>query len=648
MLDVSGSSRSLFRSGAYQVLIDRFVAAALLFDDNGTLDTWLFDHRLHEAEAITMANREGWTDRQLARKDIWGMTEYAKPIDKIADGLSRGGRMPTYVAFITDGANHDKRDTTKAIQRASGLPAFFQFMAIGKANDFPFLQRLDELTGREIDNAGFFAINDPQGISDDEFYDKVMIEFPAWLEAARRAGILQRDELVQERGRLPDLSAAASPTPTATGSAIWAGSSARLDHLAELGRRRALALADLPLAAGRRGLRHQRLPGHRAGVRDARAVRRAAGGRARARDEADHGPGRQPHLRRAPVVRGVALLGRRPSATGTGGAPTPPNDWRSFFSGPAWELDEATGEYYLHLFSRKQPDLNWENPEVRAAIYSMMRWWLDRGVDGFRMDVINLISKPPGLPDGDAVALNAHGPRLHEFLQEMHREVFAGRDGLLTVGEMPGVTRRGGAAVHRPGARARSTWSSSSSTCSSTRGRRRSGTCHPLRLLDLKASLGRWQDGLADVGWNSPLLEQPRPAAGGLALRRRRRAPRGRGEDARHGPAPAPRDAVRLPGRGARDDERAVGDDRGLPRHRVAQPLPRGGGRRAQSPDDVLLALRTMGRDNARTPMQWTAGPHAGFTTGEPWLPVNPNHVDDQRRGRAREPGLGLPPLPAR
>ena len=190
VLDVSGSSRSLFRSGAYQELIDRFVAAALLFDDNGTLDTWLFDHRLHEAEAITMANREGWTDRQLSRKDIWGMTEYAKPIDKIADGLQRGSRMPTYVAFITDGSNHDKRDTQKAIQRAASLPAFFQFMAIGKESDFPFLQRLDELTGREIDNAGFFAIGDPKGISDDEFYDKVMIEFPAWLEAARRTGIL--------------------------------------------------------------------------------------------------------------------------------------------------------------------------------------------------------------------------------------------------------------------------------------------------------------------------------------------------------------------------------------------------------------------------------------------------------------------------
>jgi stress response protein SCP2 len=190
VLDVSGSSRSLFRSGAYQELIDRFVAAALLFDDNGTLDTWLFDHRLHEAESITMANRDGWTDRQLKRKDIWGMTEYAKPIDRIADGLMRGSRMPTYVAFITDGANHDRRETTKALQRASSLPAFFQFMAIGSERDFPFLQRLDELTGREIDNAGFFALTDPKRISDDEFYDKVMIEFPAWLTAARRAGIL--------------------------------------------------------------------------------------------------------------------------------------------------------------------------------------------------------------------------------------------------------------------------------------------------------------------------------------------------------------------------------------------------------------------------------------------------------------------------
>src|SRR5690242_19738736 len=132
------------------------------------------------------------------------------------------------------------------------------------------------------------------------------------------------------------------------------------------------------------------------------------------------------------------------------GSPTAPNNWESFFSGPAWELDEVSGEYYLHLFSRKQPDLNWENPEVREAVYSMMRWWLDRGVDGFRMDVINMISKdvalpdghlPPGQPLGDGSPYFLGGPRIHDYLQEMHRAVFAGRDAqLLTVGEMPGVT----------------------------------------------------------------------------------------------------------------------------------------------------------------------------------------------------------------
>jgi oligo-1,6-glucosidase len=113
-------------------------------------------------------------------------------------------------------------------------------------------------------------------------------------------------------------------------------------------------------------------------------------------------------------------------------------------------LDEATGEYYLHLFSRKQPDLNWENPQVRQAVYAMMRWWLDRGVDGFRMDVVNMLSKDPALPDGHVMPPSRYGdgfphficgPRIHEFLQEMHREVFASRDAeLLTVGDMRGVT----------------------------------------------------------------------------------------------------------------------------------------------------------------------------------------------------------------
>ena len=116
-----------------------------------------------------------------------------------------------------------------------------------------------------------------------------------------------------------------------------------------------------------------------------------------------------------------------------------PTNWQSAFSGPTWTLDEASGEYYLHLFAAKQPDLNWENPEVRHAVHAMMRWWLDRGVDGFRMDVINMISKDvapdghlhdgpqiPGSALGDGSASYICGPRIHEFLQEMHREVFAG------------------------------------------------------------------------------------------------------------------------------------------------------------------------------------------------------------------------------
>ena len=127
-----------------------------------------------------------------------------------------------------------------------------------------------------------------------------------------------------------------------------------------------------------------------------------------------------------------------------------PTNWESLFLGPTWTFDDKTGQYYLHLFSARQPDLNWENPEVRQAVYAMMRWWLDRGVDGFRMDVINMISKDTSLPDttprpgsryGPAFQYFIGGPRNHEFLLQMYREVFAGRDPhVLTVGEMPGVT----------------------------------------------------------------------------------------------------------------------------------------------------------------------------------------------------------------
>jgi oligo-1,6-glucosidase len=320
-----------------------------------------------------------------------------------------------------------------------------------------------------------------------------------------------------------------------------------------------------------------------------------------------------------------------------------PTNWRSAFSGPAWELDPASGEYYLHIFSRKQPDLNWENPEVREAVYAMMRWWLDRGVDGFRMDVINFISKDPALPDAhDTGALfsgSEHyicGPRIHEFLAEMHREVLAGRDGLLTVGEMPGVTLEEARLFTDPARReldmvfqfehvqldqGASKWE-----------------LRPLQLTDLKASLGRWQAGLAEVGWNSLYWgnhDQPRAvsrfaddgehrvrAAKMLAtvLHMHRGTPYVyQGEEL---------GMTNAPFAGVED----LRDIESL--NHYAEAVAAG-----EDPEHVLASLRAMGRDNARTPMQWDGSPHAGFTTGTPWLGVNPNHVEINAEAARADPG---------
>ena len=200
----------------------------------------------------------------------------------------------------------------------------------------------------------------------------------------------------------------------------------------------------------------------------------------------------------------------RPGTTpGTPGAE--PTNWESFFSGPCWAWDEATGQYYLHLFSRKQPDLNWENPEVRQAIYAMMRWWLDRGVDGFRMDVIDMISKDTSLPDtrprpGSRYGFGGQyflcGPRNHEFLQEMYREVFAGRDAhVLTVGEMPGVTIAEAVLFTAP-ARRELDMVFQFEHVELDYGVDRYHP-RPLQLTELKASMAAWQAGLAGRGWNS-------------------------------------------------------------------------------------------------------------------------------------------------
>ncbi len=317
-----------------------------------------------------------------------------------------------------------------------------------------------------------------------------------------------------------------------------------------------------------------------------------------------------------------------------------PTDWVSFFSGSAWEYDLATEQYYLHLFSRKQPDLNWENPEVRQAVYAMMRRWLERGVDGFRMDVINLISKVTPLRDAhdDLVAQTFNGPRIHEFLQEMHREVFAGREAaLITVGETPGVTIEE-ARLYTDPARAEVDMVFQFEHVDLDSGPNGKWDVIPLELPRLKANLAAWQDGLADVGWNSLYWDnhdQPRavsrfgdddPAwrersAKTLAtvLHLHRGTPYVyQGEEL--GMTNAPIASI--------DDVRDI-ESINYYREAVDDGV---------DPQAVLASIRVKGRDNARTPVQWDAGPHAGFTTGEPWIAGNPNHVEINAAAQIDDP----------
>jgi oligo-1,6-glucosidase len=262
-----------------------------------------------------------------------------------------------------------------------------------------------------------------------------------------------------------------------------------------------------------------------------------------------------------------------------------------------------------------------------------MRWWLDRGVDGFRMDVINLISKDPAMPDGHVVGPGALGdgtpfvicgPRIHEFLQEMHREVFAGRPGeLLNVGETPGVTVEEARQFTDP-AREELDMVFQFEHVQLDQGPTK-WDVHPLRLRDLKASLNRWQVGLAEQGWNSLYWnnhDQPRVVSrfGDDGVHRVRSAKllgtilhlhRGtpyvyQGEEL--GMTNAPFHGI--------EDFRDIES-----LNHYGEAVGAGHAR-----EEVLASLRARSRDNARTPMQWDATEHAGFTTGTPWIAANPNH----------------------
>src|SRR4051794_37694276 len=314
-----------------------------------------------------------------------------------------------------------------------------------------------------------------------------------------------------------------------------------------------------------------------------------------------------------------------------------PNNWESFFSGSAWQHDPATDEYYLHLFSKKQPDLNWENPNLRQDVFAMMRWWLDRGIDDFRMDVITFISKVPGLPDAPVTGPGPYqrgdhyfvqGPRLLEYLGEMRREVLSRYD-IITAGEAPMATTEH--AVDLTDAENgplnmlfQFEHMDLDSDHTAPTGKWGLG---PMELEELKRAMGRWQSGLAGRGWNSLYLsnhDQPRPVSRF-------------GDEGEHRVVSAKLLAtflhllqgtpyiyqgeeigmtnVRF---ASIDDYRDI-ETLNMYREFVDE--------RAMDRNAVMAMIHAKSRDNARTPMQWDGSANAGFTTGIPWIDVNPNYA---------------------
>jgi oligo-1,6-glucosidase len=321
-----------------------------------------------------------------------------------------------------------------------------------------------------------------------------------------------------------------------------------------------------------------------------------------------------------------------------------PTNWEATFTGSAWTLNEATGEYYLHMFSKKQPDLNWENPKVRQEVYDLMHFWLKKGVGGFRMDVINMISKPwltpeqariakrnlpdaPKVQDGflqPAFEMVTHGPRFMAFMHEMKREVLDHYD-CITVGEAPCATVEQAQEITDSNTGALNMVFQFEHMDVDSQAGKGKWALKPLHLPDLKTSLSRWQSGLHGKGWNSLYWcnhDQPRAVS-------------------RFGDS----DQHRI--RSAKMLATCLHMMQGTPfiyqgeelgmtnvawqhieayqdietRNMYAQAV----NHKGLSHQEVMTSIHAKGRDNARTPMQWSAAHQAGFTTGSPWLALNNN-----------------------
>lgn len=312
-----------------------------------------------------------------------------------------------------------------------------------------------------------------------------------------------------------------------------------------------------------------------------------------------------------------------------------PNNWGSCFSGSAWKYDPQTDMYFLHLFSTKQPDLNWDNPQVREHVYDMMNWWCEKGIDGFRMDVISLISKPEGLPDGEAGENGygdsgcANGPHVHEYLQEMNREVLSKYD-LITVGETSGVTLEEVKKYANAGGTELNMVFQFEHLGSGEGVKARYGKwdVQKMPLPEWKANLSKWQTGLEGNAWNSLFLsnhDQPRSVSRF-----------GNDSDAYREVSakllatclhmmqgtPYVYQGEELGMCNAYFEDLA--DYRDIESMNAYKELTETCG---VSHEEMMGYLKRISRDNARTPMQWDDSKNAGFTTGTPWIKVNPNYV---------------------
>ena len=308
-----------------------------------------------------------------------------------------------------------------------------------------------------------------------------------------------------------------------------------------------------------------------------------------------------------------------------------PTNWGSAFSGPAWKYDEKTDMYYLHLFSVKQPDLNWENPKVRKEVFDMMTRWCEKGIDGFRMDVISLISKPEGYPDAKVVGLYgdmgicANGPKVHDYLKEMNEKVLSKFD-IMTVGETAGVTlEEAKKYANTDGSELNMVFQFEHMDLDG--GEKFKWSTKPMPLVPLKENLSKWQKGLDGVAWKSLYFcnhDQPR-----IVSRLGDESDAYRELSAKciatclHMMQGTPYVYQGEELGMTNTVFNSVDDFRDLESINAYRELVESG---LYTDEDMFPKIAHKSRDNARTPMQWDASENAGFTTGKPWIAVNPNY----------------------